>query len=151
MKKDNNIQEELQNISPLLTQMKDEKEGYKVPHLYFETLQDKVLAEAKKQPEKINIFARFSKARFTLISACTILILLAGVFLLKNENQTEVVNLEQISTETLALYVDENIDDFDIDLSVEIDAPTLDISDGIHLDPNELENYIEEEFIELTY
>lgn len=149
MKKDNNIQEELQNISPLLAQMKDEQEGYKVPHLYFETLQDKVLAEAKKQPKKTGILARLFRPQLTLVASIMIL-LLAGIFLFNNNKNTQITDLEEISTEELAWYVNENIDDFD--LLLEIDEPNLNISNGIELDPNDLENYIEEEFIDvLTY
>lgn len=149
MKKDNNIQEELQDISPLLAQIRSEEEGYKVPHLYFETLQDKVLAEAKKQSEKTDIFARLFRPQLVLVASVMILFV-AGIFLFNNNKNTQITDLKEISTEELAWYVNENIDDFD--LLLEIDEPNLNISNGIELDPNDLENYIEEEFIDvLTY
>jgi len=146
MKKDNNIQEELQSISPLLAQMKDAEEGYKVPHLYFETLQDKVLAEAKQQPKKIGLLARFFRPQLALLVSIMIL-LAAGIFLFNTNQSTQVADLKEVSTEELAWYVNENIDD--VDLLLEIDDPELNISNGIDLDPNELENYIEEEFIDV--
>jgi len=113
-----NIHEELQDISPLLTQMKGEKECYKVPHLYFENLQDKVLTKVAEQPQNTSVFARLFKS-------------------------TEVATLDNISTEALALYVDENIDDLDLEVLLENDTPDLDFSDDIDIDQKVLEYYIE--------
>jgi len=140
---DKNIHEELQNISPLLTQMKGEKEGYKVPHLYFENLQYKVLTKVAEQPEKTSVFARLFRPRVLAMFASLLLVLLAGMLVLNNVESTEVATLDNISTEALALYVDENIDDLDLEVLLENDTPDLDFSDDIDIDQKVLEYYIE--------
>lgn len=127
MENNNNIQDELKDIAPLLAKMKGKEDGYTVPHLYFESLQDKVLAAATKETEKISIFTRFFQPRIVAMFASIAVLLVAGIFLLNQTENEKVATLEDISTEELSLYMDENIDNFDLDLLFEGDSPEFDI------------------------
>ena len=147
MKKDHNIQDELKELSPLLSELRQEEEGYKVPHLYFESLQNKVLRQVNEAPQKVSFFARLGWGRIFAMVASVLLLLVVGVFLLPNSNNTEVAELENISTETLAMYLDENVEEMDLDAFLEDDFQ-LDFTDGLNLDSDEWENYIEEELLD---
>jgi len=142
----NNIQNELRELSPLLAKLREE-EGYKVPHLYFESMQDKVLRQVNEVPQKASLFARFSWMRGLVVAASVAVLLLAGMFLIQNTNKTQVADLENISTGVLAMYLDENVEDWDWDLLVEDDLQ-LDLSDGLNWDSDEWGDYIEEEFLD---
>jgi len=147
MKKDHNIQDELKELSPLLAEIRQEEEGYKVPHLYFESLQNKIIRQVNETPQKTGFFARFGWLRGFATVASVAVLLLAGIFLLKNTNDTQVADLENISTETLAMYLDENADDWDLDLFIEDDFQ-LNFTDALNLDSDEWEDYIEEELLD---
>lgn len=147
MKKEHNIQDELKELSPLLAELREEEEGYKVPHLYFESMQNKVLRQVNEVPQKAGLFARFSWMRNLAVAASVAVLLLVGVFLLQNTNDAQVADLENISTDVLAMYLDENVEDWDLDLLIEDDLQ-LDFSDGLNLDEDEWEDYIEEELLD---
>lgn len=147
MKKDHNIQDELQELSPLLAGLKQQEEGYKVPHLYFESLQDKVLRQVNEVPQEAGLFARFGWMRNLAMAASVAVLLLVGVFLLQHSEGTQVADLEHVSTDVLAMYLDENVEDWDWDLLVEDDLQ-LDLSNGLNWDSDEWGDYIEEEFLD---
>lgn len=147
MKKDDNIQDELKELSPLLSKLRQEDEGYKVPHLYFESLQDKVLRQVNEVPQKAGLFARFGWRRNLAVAASVAVLLLAGIFLLNKSDDTQVADLENISTEVLAMYLDENADNLDLDILIE-DEFELDFADGLNLDADEWGEYIEEELLD---
>jgi len=147
VKKDHNIQDELKELSPLLSELRQEEEGYKVPHLYFESLQNKVLRQVNETPQKVGFFARLGWLRTLAVAASLLLLLVAGVFLLPNSNNIQVTDLENISTETLAMYLDENVEELDLDEFLEDDFQ-LDFADGLNLDTDEWEDYIEEELLD---
>ncbi len=147
MKEDYNIQDELKELSPLLSELRQQEEGYKVPHLYFESLQNKVLRQVNETPQKVGFFARLVSLRTLAVAASLVLLLVAAVFLLPNSNNTQIADLESINTETLAMYLDENADDLDLDLFLGDDFQ-LDFTDGLNLDTDEWGDYIEEELLD---
>lgn len=153
MKNSPQIQDELKDIAPLLSEMDKSQEGFNVPHLYFETLQDKVMNRLAEKPAPEGIFSRFFKTllqpSYALAFGTVLVLLLATImFLLPTENQNTDI-LASISTEDLSSYLDENIDDFDLDLLMENNATsTLDFSDGMNFELNELEEYIDNDFID---
>lgn len=147
MKKDHNIQDELKELSPLLTKLRQEEEGYKVPHLYFESLQNKVLGQVNETPQKAGFLARLGWGRTVTMIASVVLLLVVGVFLLPNFNNTQVADLESISAEALAMYLDENVEELELDLFLEDDFQ-LDFTDGLNLDSDEWGDYIEEELLD---
>ena len=146
MKKKHDIQEELQELSPLLAQIREGEEGYKVPHLYFESLQNKVLDKVNEQPKKSGFIFSFLWLRGLAVAASVAVLLLAGVFIFNNSNKAKIADLEGISTDALAMYLDENVEDWDLDLLIEDDLQ-FDFSKGLNLDGEEWEGYIEEEFL----
>jgi len=149
VKNNDHIQDELKELSPLLSELRQEEEGYKVPHLYFESLQDKVLRQVNETPQKAGLFVRFGWMRTLAMAASVAVLLLAGMFLLNKSDDTQVadIEIEKISTEVLAMYLDENADDWDLDLFLEDDFQ-LDFADGLNLDSDEWGDYIEEELLD---
>lgn|GEM_PF-3106315 len=146
MKNKDHIQDELNELSPLLAELRQEEEGYKVPHLYFESLQNKVLNQVQEAPQKVGFFMRFGWVRGLAMVASVAVLLLAGVFLFQNNN-TETADIENISTDALAMYLDGNVEDWDLDLLIE-DGFELDFTNGLNLDADEWDDYIEEELLD---
>lgn len=146
MKNKDHIQDELNELSPLLAELRQEEEGYKVPHLYFESLQNKVLNQVQEASQKVGFFMRFGWVRGSVMVASVAVLLLAGVFLFQNNN-TETADIENISTDVLAMYLDGNVEDWDLDLLIEDDFE-LDFTNGLNLDADEWDDYIEEELLD---
>jgi len=146
VKNKDHIQDELNELSPLLAELRQEEEGYKVPHLYFESLQNKVLNQVQEAPQKVGFFMRFGWVRGLAMVASVAVLLLAGVFLFQNNN-TETADIENISTDALAMYLDGNVEDWDLDLLIE-DGFELDFTNGLNLDADEWDDYIEEELLD---
>jgi len=147
------IQDELKDIAPLLSEMDKSQEGFNLPHLYFETLQDKVMNRLTEKPEQESRFSRFFKTllqpRYAIVLGSVLVLLLATTLFLRPADAENTDILASISTEELSSYLDENIDDFDLDMLMEDNATsTLDFSDGMDFDLNELEEYIDNDFID---
>lgn len=153
MKNSPHIQDELKDIAPLLSEIDKSQEGFNVPHLYFETFQDKVMNRLAEQPEPESRFSRFFKTllqpRYAMALGSVLILLLATTMFLRPVEEQNTDILASISTEELSSYLNENIDDFDLDLLMEDNATsTLDFSDGMDFDLNELEEYIDNDFID---
>ncbi len=152
MKNNKDIQDELKGIAPLLSNMDKNEEGYQVPHLYFETLQNKVMNKIAEQPAQESVLNRFLKsilqAKYALAIAGVLALLMVGTFVINPENTNNTASLASISTEELAAYLDDNIDDMELDVLLENTETTLDFSDGMNFDLDEMEDYIDNEFFD---
>ena len=96
--------------------------------------------------QKVGFFMRFGWVRGSVMVASVAVLLLAGVFLFQNNN-TETADIENISTDVLAMYLDGNVEDWDLDLLIEDDFE-LDFTNGLNLDADEWDDYIEEELLD---
>jgi len=100
----------------------------------------------QEAPQKVGFFMRFGWVRGLAMVASVAVLLLAGVFLFQNNN-TETADIENISTDALAMYLDGNVEDWDLDLLIE-DGFELDFTNGLNLDADEWDDYIEEELLD---
>lgn len=146
------MKNELKDIAPFLSRMDKQEEGFKTPHLYFETLQDKVLTKVREVPETENAFTRFFKTllqpRAALVLTSALALLIVTTVLLKPSGNGETDALASITTDELSAYLDENIGDFDLDILLDNTSAILDFSDGMNFELNELEEYIDDDFLD---
>jgi hypothetical protein len=129
---ENNIHQELGELSPLLQELRQKPEGYQVPEGYFAAMQQGVLAQIKAEnalaPSPI-IFKKENKLanwwnsiiveiewliqpRYAVAFASFILVLTAGFFFLKPNNTMDTANTEP-SIEEIDQYLEENVEDID--------------------------------------
>jgi hypothetical protein len=129
---DKNIHQELEELSPLLLEMRKQPEGYEVPEGYFAMMQQEVLAklQVEMQPpivvptvktksslqigwEKFLVEMEYLfQPRYAVAFASLVLVLGAGWFVLKPQNADNVA-ITEIPLEEIDIYLEENIDDID--------------------------------------
>lgn len=124
MKQENKpIKEELQaEKASLLQQWQGNSTSWSMPAGYLDDLSERALKEAQ-QPVTITRSRINDRRRWLAIAASVSLLLLAGSWwLLANYSQTTVSTTmawEDITTEDLQLFVDNNLEDFDLVLLAE--------------------------------
>ncbi len=134
MKSKKEIREELEELSPFLSKLKEEGDGFKVPNNYFKTLPDEVLKKAGIQSVKevipqtpqitwidefiISIQSLF-QPRYAMAFASVAILIVAGLLLLNDKNTdlqfSDNIELD-LSPEEIQAYISSNIDDFDSEL-----------------------------------
>lgn len=131
MKNKKEIRDELESLSPFLSANKKEPEGYQVPKDYFKTLPDEVFKKLNIAPQPVitekenwstrffNSLQYFFQPRLALAYATVALLIFAGLFFTKNENETTPPKmmadaiLNEVPDEVLTEYIAANIDHFD--------------------------------------
>lgn len=159
MKED--IYNELESISPFLANLKKQNSSHeelKTPPLYFETLTDKIIQEAKKQESTVVVDSRtiahqptpqptippfwqtvrlwieaLIQPRYAVGFAMALVLLTTGWWFFNNKNSntaiTENVEIAQISHDEIHNYIHDNIDDFDEELF--FNSPDLVDTEGV--------------------
>lgn len=158
MNRKNEIKEELKEHSPFLSKLKEEELPFKVPDRYFQNLQAEVLRQVKAEeaPAKaqkiwleqlLEQIKWWLQPRPALALASMVLLVAVGLnFLSNNSTATSDFSLADLSEEEIRNYVSDNLDEFDLDLILQVNAsdpewelnPTLDLKDA------ELEQYLDE-------
>ena len=131
MEDKNYILDELQEISPLLAKMKQEKpkEGYQTPKFYFEASADKVLQRIKTE-DAPKVAAKTEngiwvaiQSLFALRSAAmamAVLLISFSIFYFSPKvNNNDTALAQNLSKEEITAYIQENIDDFDETMLIE--------------------------------
>lgn len=129
---ENNIDQELAGLSPLLQDLRQKPEGYQVPKDYFAAMQKEVLQQIKAEntlitstniPKKENKLSNwwnqrlaeiewFMQPRYAVAFASFALLLTAGWFFIK-PSHNEVFASNEPSIEEIEQYLEENIEDID--------------------------------------
>jgi hypothetical protein len=129
---ENNVHQELAELSPLLQELRQKPEAYQVPEGYFAVMQHDVLAQIKaenaltpspvisKKEKKLanwwnNIMIEIEwliQPRYAVAFASFALLLTAGLFFLKPSNRIDTAYIEP-SIEEIDQYLEENIEDID--------------------------------------
>lgn len=162
MEKDKNIKSELEELAPLLSKL-DKKEGYQVPFNFFEKLEEEVLEEVLPKPNSTleqastnerrswrAIFGLQPAYRFGVaLASIAVLVVIAWQFIGPSETETPgfASIWEEVSLSEVEEYVVSNIEDFDLE---ELDfqpVGEVNILDGVDLDLEDLDEYIEAEDI----
>jgi len=162
MEKDKNIKSELEELAPFLAKL-DKKEGYQVPFNFFEKLEEEVLEEVLPKPNSTArqaptherrswraIFGLQPAYRFGVaLASVAVLVVIGWQFLGSSENATQEFTSiwEEVSLTEVEEYVVSNIEDFDLE---ELDLQPegeLKVLDGIQLDLEDLDEYLDAEDI----
>ncbi|MEZ4958498.1 MAG: hypothetical protein R2830_01645 [Saprospiraceae bacterium] len=140
MKNKEELKEELEGLSPFLTKMKEEGDGFKVPADYFKTLPDEVLNKVQRQGPAVERSSWFDgiasflqmlwQPKYVLAVASAAAILIAAVCFFKKDTPKEevqpiaAVQVSDIPFEELHEYLSDNIADIDENLIVEASLST---------------------------
>ena len=143
-----NIQEELQELSPLLAKMQQSEDGFNVPDNYFDYLSASVLEQVKLEPTPIQKkeiapskpwYSFFWNPQFATGFAGIALLLAIAFFFRNPSNDTTQVAL--ISIDEMESYIADNLDEFDTDLI--IDETWEEELGEIQLETEEMDDYLE--------
>ncbi|MEM1119372.1 MAG: hypothetical protein AAGJ18_02930 [Bacteroidota bacterium] len=155
MKDLENINEELEGLSPFLAKMQQESDGFKVPDNYFNYLTESVMEQVKLEPQPTIIGAAkasktpwysFLTNRVVVGSLATLAIILATVLLLDNQPTVD-QSLAEVSSEEFSEYVSTHIEEFEVTDFLEADL-LGDISE-IEFEAQEIDQYLKENIEEL--
>lgn len=158
MKRKKEIQEELKGLSPFLSKMKEKEEAMDVPTGYFDQLPEAIfrrlnLEEPVAEPQiswldqLIGQIRWLFQARPALALASIAILIAIGITFLRTDQP---INTEQLladmSTEEINTYIADNIDEFDMDLLIEVqnNDPNWEIDPFSDLEEEELNEYLEE-------
>lgn len=134
MKNQNEVQKELQELSPLLAKLKAQAQKQEVPENYFQSLPNQVWEQIKLQPaperptKPAGVWERLMNAlqillqpRVAVSLATFAVLILVGIYFLKPEASVVPVNNE-LTAEDITSYIKDNIQEFDTDLLMKATA-----------------------------
>lgn len=123
--KKNLSDDELKELSPLLRDLRQQDEGFRVPEGYFGALEDSVLNKVEKtgnrrrpamKAKRGGLFGRFSRSRIMWAVAATLTLVFAATWLFRIKPEQSVAATQELTEEEIEAYVLENIRDFDAEL-----------------------------------
>ncbi|MFN7116770.1 MAG: hypothetical protein ACK4TA_08205 [Saprospiraceae bacterium] len=140
MKKQDDIQKELQALSPLLAKLKAKEQKPEVPENYFQSLPNQVWEQIKLQPAPERPTAKTSAAQHLLnrlqtllqpriaVSLATFIILIiAGIYFINPfVNSSEIADNQELTAGEITKYINDNLAQFDTELLMQA---TSDVSD----------------------
>ncbi len=155
MSKNDEIKKELEEVSPFLANL-EKANPFKVPVNYFDSLSDDLASElfAKEEqsisPERkrswldgiINNFAALFTPRYAFGLASLLVLLIAGM-LFFNDSSTPMLAMEDLSSDEMQEYVNNNLDDFDEEMIMQIAAEEFKLDVFETIEEKELDSYIE--------
>lgn len=162
MKNKDDIRDELNEISPFLANRKESGEGFQVPKNYFSSLPDEVMQKVQTEaspieearPTWLDGLADFLQSifqpRYALAYASVAVLMVAGVYLWKNESHTigssplAEVEIADLSDETIENYLSENIETISTDM-FEAYFADGEIQRMPSLELDEMEEYLHED------
>jgi hypothetical protein len=154
------VQKELQELSPFLAQMRKQDAGFTVPENYFkdltgEILQKTIATETKLKGTSNGRLWDFLSSlqipwqpRYAMAMAALALLIIAGLVWLRPTAGDHSLDIawSDLSVEEMTGYVQANIQEFDLETLVEVapDMETQSILRGTEIEPDFLDNYLEE-------
>lgn len=163
-KRSDNVQEELESLSPFLAKLRKEDPGFKVPEGFFQHLTGEIMEQVRLMPAPmvdsgkggakawrppfIAVWRMLRQPGYALALASVIVLVMAGLFWLRPQpgNYAGSVAWSDISTQEMTEYVEENIQEFELELLVEL-APGLEqrsILSGTGIETDMLDEYLED-------
>ena len=148
----NEVREELENLSPFLSKMKEKKEGFEVPKNYFKGLPNQIFEKLGNEPSPLampeksgqgfwsNPFQFLFRPKYALAFATVSLLIMASIFW--TNNPTETLPLAELTSEEIQTYISDNIDEFDEELFMESNLRFEDLEAFENADSDELLNDI---------
>lgn len=156
--KNDDINKELKENAPLLSELDKTKEGYSVPFNYFEGLPEQIMdqvipqstpveAPSESRPSLLDWLAGFLQPRYAMALASMVGLLMVGGYFWNgatNDLSNPDLLAASISAEDVQLYVQENIDEFALELLAEDGTVELDMNELIDLNESDLQDYIDD-------
>lgn len=169
--KKQHIENELSEIAPFLANLKKENdalEKFNVPDDYFNELSDSIFEKTILETENVHqnnstithqkrpsiwttisrIFQSLLQPNLSVITTTVVVIAAFAIYLVNQPNESQMVELSSVEIE---MYIEENIDAFDEEQLADLVTSSIDIETSINIEdiePELLEEYIEENFIE---
>ena len=162
MSENKDIKKELEDLSPMLSKMREQKENpFQVPPNYFQSMQNEVfrqIASEQKTPEQVTApnwvdqligqLQWLLQPRYAMALATVAVLLIAGIFYLQptaNLPSTEVA-LNDLTEDDITTYISSHIEDFDATLLVEAIPEEEDASllPTPELEDEEIEEYLQD-------
>lgn len=122
------------------------KESYEVPEAYFISMQDDVLTKLDKQGKRKGISHRLS---LWLYASAAVVVLLIGSIVVFNTQQTTATGFEQLDSEAVYAYLDENLEDISWQMLVK-DTDMMESDNSDEQETEIFEKYLEENLDELS-
>lgn len=149
MKHKKEIQDELDELSPFLSELKQKESGMVVPEYYFDFLRESVMEQVALIPKPASpalsiaspVWYAFLFNKRILSGLAMILLLLTTVFLFRNQPIAE-STFAEISSEEAINYVAANLEDFETTLFIEGDF--IEEVNEMELEHTEIDLYLEE-------
>lgn len=141
MKDSHNLKEELKQFAPHLWEM-PKKEGFEVPHRYFDHLADEVFRKIEKEKESQkartpwwadlqSLFIQLLQPRPALALATVALLFFAVWQMMPTSQNSQPLAFEEISYEEYEQYLMENISEFEESLLYELANEVPNLPDNI--------------------
>ena len=155
MKDKNQIQSELEQLSPFLAKLRREQLGggqEEVPQGYFDTIADRTLERAQKEKKSTLRAIRPSKNTSVyrlgrIAAAVAVFVIAAGGLWFVGQNDGGAVSLADLEQEEAIAYVTSNITEFEFSLLEEADLLDEQSIEDLEVFPGEedvpLEDYLE--------
>jgi len=149
MKNRKEIQDELGELSPFLSELNQEATGMSTPEHYFDFLTESVMEQVALIPKPSSselpavkpAWYAFLFNKRILGGLATALLLLTTVFFFRNQLVVE-SNFAEISSEEAATYIAAHLEDFEITLFTEGDF--IEELEGMEIDEEEVDLYLKE-------
>jgi hypothetical protein len=135
MENKDEIRKELEELSPFLSKMKKEKEGFEVPTNYFKQLPDLIMDRIQEEEapsystapttnwldqiiERIQLLLQ---PQYAMALASVAILIVASIFFFgQNDDLANATTLAEVSDDEISSYVMNNVEEFEMDLLMEV-------------------------------
>lgn len=154
MKYRKEVEEELEQLSPFLAQLREEQDGFKVPENYFDYLSESIMEQVKlapkpdfATPKKVVVpWYAFLFNRKLVSGLATLTVLLVAALFLFNQ-PTKTNEIAEISEEEALNYIANHLDEFETSLFTDTDL--LEEISEVEFEEEELNEFLENHIDEL--
>lgn len=138
MDKRNELNKELEELAPLLRELKAKGDGFRVPKNYFRNLPDEVLEKARQEglvaapwPRRLlrslevllrNLMLQLLARPAWALAGVAVLVLALGVLIFPLTPPTQTASLDEVPTEAIARYLNAHIEEIDESLLLSTDS-----------------------------
>lgn len=170
MRKQDDLKQELEELSPLLHKLKAQENPFKTPEGYFASLPDELITRLRNEAQPLRTPARpgwsdrllqflesLMQPRLAVGFATVAILVAAGVFWLRpgavNEPSEQLAMLSDLSHEDVSAYVTANIESFEEEeLMLAVSESGVEVENSlpaIELDSQAIEDYMDEAIEEM--
>ncbi len=123
MNRKHEIRKELEDIAPMLSDLKDKKEGFRIPENYFEKMQDEVMnkinsdVDLKVVHREARTFSLSGRRVWLKVAGFALVLAAAAYFLIPALSSEGAENgyLAGLTPDEASEYVNNNLDEFELE------------------------------------